>query len=96
MFYISYGTTFLNGTAAFRIPWGLQMIPAILLFIFLLFLPESPRWLARKDRWEEAKTVLALGKLMLPRKIMGLKTDNGSSCTWRSELFLRRQGIGRN
>lgn len=62
MFYISYGTSFLNGTAAFRIPWGLQMIPAILLFIFLLFLPESPRWLARKDRWEEAKEVLALGK----------------------------------
>jgi len=62
MFYISYGTSFVNGTAAFRIPWGLQMIPAILLFFFLLFLPESPRWLARKDRWEEAKEVLALGK----------------------------------
>ena len=36
------------------------MIPAIVLFIGLLFLPESPRWLARKDRWEESHAVLTL------------------------------------
>ena len=61
MFYISYGSSYVSGTAAFRIPWGLQMLPAIFLFIALLFLPESPRWLAKKDRWEEAVNVLALG-----------------------------------
>jgi hypothetical protein len=36
------------------------MIPAIGLFFGMLILPESPRWLARKDRWEEAAQVLAL------------------------------------
>ena len=36
------------------------MLPAIGLLIGLLFLPESPRWLARKDRWEEAHQVLVL------------------------------------
>ncbi|ORY13403.1 high affinity glucose transporter [Clohesyomyces aquaticus] len=60
MFYISYGCSYINGTAAFRVPWGLQMIPAIGLFIGLLFLPESPRWLAKHDRWDEAHGVLAL------------------------------------
>lgn len=60
MFYISYGCSFINGTAAFRVPWGLQMIPAILLFIGMCFLPESPRWLARKDRWEDCHAVLTL------------------------------------
>ena len=60
MFYISYGSSFVDGPAAFRIPWGLQAIPAVLLFIGLLFLPESPRWLARRDRWEEAHAVLVL------------------------------------
>ena len=60
MFYISYGCSKINGTAAFRIPWGVQMIPAILLLIGMHFLPESPRWLARKDRWEDCHAVLTL------------------------------------
>lgn len=46
--------------SAFRVPWALQMIPAIFLFFGMMFLPESPRWLARKDRWEECLDVLAL------------------------------------
>ncbi|KEF60198.1 uncharacterized protein A1O9_05048 [Exophiala aquamarina CBS 119918] len=60
MFYISYGCSFVSGPNAFRIPWGLQMIPAVILFFGLFLLPESPRWLARKDRWEECHGVLAL------------------------------------
>lgn len=60
MFYISYGCSHINGTAAFRVPWGVQMVPAILLFIGMCFLPESPRWLARKDRWEDCHAVLTL------------------------------------
>lgn len=60
MFYVSYGCSYINGTGAFRVPWGLQMIPAIFLFFALIILPESPRWLAKKDRWDEAIGVLAL------------------------------------
>ncbi|KAF2484126.1 glucose transporter [Neohortaea acidophila] len=67
LYYISYGTSFIGQdnysgyrTAVFRIPWGLQMIPAIMLFFFMIFLPESPRWLARQDRWEECHKVLTL------------------------------------
>ena len=57
---VSYGCSFVDGTASFRIPWGLQMVPAILLFFGLMILPESPRWLARKDRWEDCLAVLTL------------------------------------
>jgi len=60
MFYICYGCSFMTSQAVFRIPWGLQMIPAIFLFFMLLFLPESPRWLMKKDRFEDARHVLAL------------------------------------
>ncbi|KAF7503485.1 hypothetical protein GJ744_003714 [Endocarpon pusillum] len=60
MFYISYGCSFLDGPKAFRVPWALQMLPAIGLFFGMIMLPESPRWLARKDRWEECRAVLAL------------------------------------
>lgn len=67
MYYISFGCSYIGGgdsktysTAVFRIPWGVQMVPAMLLFLGMIILPESPRWLARKDRWEEAQAVLAL------------------------------------
>ncbi|PQE12706.1 High-affinity glucose transporter protein [Rutstroemia sp. NJR-2017a BBW] len=35
------------------------MVPAVILFFGLFFLPRSPRWLASKDRWEEAIKVIA-------------------------------------
>ena len=52
--------TKLTSNSAFRAPWALQMIPAILLFFGMIFLPESPRWLARKNRWEDCLAVLVL------------------------------------
>ncbi|KAI9741572.1 MAG: MFS sugar transporter [Claussenomyces sp. TS43310] len=66
-FFIQYGASYIGGgprdpnqpTAAFRIPWGIQMVPAIILLIGMFWLPLSPRWLASKDRWEEAIQVLA-------------------------------------
>ncbi|EDU43577.1 AraJ Arabinose efflux permease [Pyrenophora tritici-repentis] len=60
MYYISYGCSFLDGPQAFRVPWALQMIPALILGLGLVFLPESPRWLAKHDRWEETQAVLTL------------------------------------
>jgi MFS family permease len=60
MYFICYGCSFIAGDASFRVPWGLQMIPAIFLGLALIFLPESPRWLAKKDRWEETHAVLTL------------------------------------
>ena len=69
---ISYGSSFLANKkpdrwvgretyspSAWRLPWGLQMVPAVFLHIGMMFLPESPRWLASNDRWEEAQDVLA-------------------------------------
>ncbi|KAI0839892.1 general substrate transporter [Hypoxylon sp. FL0890] len=66
-YFIQYGAAQVGGgpddpnqpEAAFRIPWGIQMLPAFILFIGLLFFPYSPRWLASKDRWEEAIQVMA-------------------------------------
>lgn len=60
MFYISYGCSFLKGPASFRVPWALQMIPAIFLFFGIFWMPESPRWLAKQDRWDDCQKILAL------------------------------------
>ncbi|KAK9236971.1 general substrate transporter [Lipomyces kononenkoae] len=56
---IEYGCSFLNSQAVFRLPWAIQAIPAIFLFLGLFFLPRSPRWLASKDKWDEVLQVLA-------------------------------------
>ena len=66
-YFIQYGASFYDGgphnpfqgTAAFRIPWGIQIIPAVVLLAGMFFFPKSPRWLARQDRWEDAIMVLA-------------------------------------
>jgi MFS family permease len=66
-YFIQYGASFTGGgpknpkqgTAAFRIPWACQMVPAFFLLFGLIFFPKSPRWLASQDRWNEAIQVLA-------------------------------------
>jgi hypothetical protein len=56
---ISYGTNFIGGEAAWRIPLALQLIPAIVLCGGAFFLPYSPRWLMLRGREEECLMTLA-------------------------------------
>ena len=59
MFFIGYGCSFIAGPPSFRTAWGIQFVPCFFLLIGLPFLPRSPRWLAKKDRSEEAIQTLA-------------------------------------
>jgi sugar porter (SP) family MFS transporter len=59
-FWIDYGTQqHINGAASYIVPLATQGIPAILLIIGMFFLKESPRFLVKQDRWEEARKILA-------------------------------------
>jgi len=49
----------LAGSEDWRLMFGLAVIPAALLFIGMLFQDESPHWLIRKGRVEDARRVLA-------------------------------------
>lgn len=59
MFFICFGLSYIDGVAAFRIGWGIQIIPGLMLAIGLFFIPESPRWLAKHGYWEEAEQIIA-------------------------------------
>lgn len=50
--------SFAKGNAAWRIPLGLQCLPAVILIVGLFWLPESPRWLIQHGKYDEAHQVI--------------------------------------
>jgi sugar porter (SP) family MFS transporter len=50
--------TISNSSVNWRWMLGVGIAPAVLYFLLLFFVPESPRWLARRGREEEALAVL--------------------------------------
>ncbi|KAB5578144.1 putative hexose transport-related protein [Coniochaeta sp. 2T2.1] len=65
-FWIDYGTNYMGGTkipyqsdGAWLTPICLQLFPALVLFVGMIFMPFSPRWLVHHGREEEARKVLA-------------------------------------
>lgn len=59
MFLIAYGMSHVDGKASFRVSWGIQIVPGLILFLGLFFIPESPRWLAKQGYWDEAEDIVA-------------------------------------
>ena len=59
MYFVGYGCSFIKGPASFRTAWAIQFVPCVCLLAGLPFLPESPRWLARAGRTDQAIQVLA-------------------------------------
>jgi SP family arabinose:H+ symporter-like MFS transporter len=47
-----------NVATGWRYMFGSGIIPSVIFLIMLFFVPESPRWLAAKERWNEAGDVL--------------------------------------
>ncbi|XWS12337.1 hypothetical protein CRYUN_Cryun37aG0081200 [Craigia yunnanensis] len=58
--FLSYliNLAFTKAPGTWRWMLGVAGIPALLQFVLMLLLPESPRWLFRKGREEEAKVIL--------------------------------------
>ncbi|KAH6645480.1 general substrate transporter [Truncatella angustata] len=65
-FWIDFGTNYIGGTdvstqsdASWLVPICLQIAPAVVLFVGMLFMPFSPRWLVHHGRETEARKILA-------------------------------------
>lgn len=65
MHQIDYGTNYIGGTgegqsdAAWLVPLALQLAPALILLVGMMFMPFTPRWLVHHGRPDEAKETLA-------------------------------------
>ena len=57
-YWIDYGFSYLGGAVAWRTPIGIQLIFAVTVVGLVFLIPESPRWLAKRGREEEAIDVL--------------------------------------
>ncbi|CAG7917564.1 unnamed protein product [Penicillium olsonii] len=58
--WVGYGSLHAPPTSQFqwRFPLAFQVVPALILGVGMLFLPESPRFLIEKERYTEARTIL--------------------------------------
>jgi SP family galactose:H+ symporter-like MFS transporter len=60
---VSYVSDYLlsndDNLESWRWMFGVGFIPGVILLIGMLFLPETPRWLISKRRWEEGKQILS-------------------------------------
>lgn len=58
--WVEYGLAFVTdgSTIDWRLPMALQGLPAILVIVFVWFIPESPRWYVAQGEVEKARQIL--------------------------------------
>lgn len=78
-YWITYGTREISGTWSFRLPFLLQIVPALVVGLGIQLFPFSPRWLAMKHRKEDC-----LQSLETLRQLPG--TDERVQAEWRGIL----------
>ena len=87
----SYGVSYLfSFSGNWRMMFACAAIPSLALMVGLLFIPESPRWLAQKSRFEDALRVMSRieGQAQAEAEISAIRSTIAAEAgTWR-ELLL--------
>lgn len=82
-------------TTAWRWMLAVAAVPAVLFFVFLLRIPESPRWLVKQHRREEATDVLRLVGNEAPEAVVREIADSLHEETVSAhEPFFQRKYLG--
>lgn len=76
--WVNFGMYHASGPVTWRFPIALQLVFIAGLLALTPFLPESPRWLVKKERFEEATAVMA--------RLMALPADNAEVARENAEV----------
>lgn len=86
----SYGVSYLYSFSGnWRMMFACAAVPTLALMIGLLFIPESPRWLAQEGRFDDAFQVMSRieGKASAQKEVEAIRTTIGEeSGKWRELL----------
>lgn len=91
-FWITYGTRYIEGEWSWRLPFLIQIVPALLLGAGIFSLPFSPRWLLMRGKKDEA--LEALSRLrQLPtsdNRVMREHTEIQAEVIFHKEISVAR------
>jgi hypothetical protein len=75
-YWLDFGASYGPPDLTWRFPIAFQIVFGIFIIVGMLFLPESPRWLCFRERYEEGETVIAalMGKEVSDRQVQLQKT----------------------
>ncbi|KAF4120208.1 Sugar (and other) transporter [Geosmithia morbida] len=87
-YWVDFGAAYGSADLSWRLPIALQIIFGIVLSVFMVWLPESPRWLLTHERYEEAEHVIAA--------IRGYEVDSDDTRAERDIILdsIRASGFG--
>ncbi|CUS22753.1 LAQU0S06e05248g1_1 [Lachancea quebecensis] len=101
VFFVCFLLNYFEHQYSFRIAWGLEMVPALLLFVLSFSLLESPKWLASHGKYDQARSILQFSGIVEHGDSVGadetpvtkidiLELYGGSQKTSYGDLFSRK------
>lgn len=100
-YWLEFGLSFLDNAFSWRFPIAFQIIPLLVLFASVWFFPESPRWLVKAGRHDEARFILrqlrgteaqAEAEYRDIKNVVALETLESSRNSYLDMLFGRGSG----
>lgn len=86
-----------NGQTGWRIMFWAELVPAVLFFILIFFVPESPRWLGTQLKYEQSRRIFIRigGQEYANSQIEPMKSVSTEGCRKKGYRMLFQERLGK-